>query len=84
MVLRDLLPMTQTSITSLERALQVAGLIESSSLVIVDNSSLEPLTREHISVQVALQIVRLDKNHSFSAASNLGAKKLMEIGRAHV
>ena len=78
MVLKDLHPMTQTSITSLERALQVAGLIESSSLVIVDNSSLEPLTREHISVQVALQIVRLDKNHSFSAASNLGAKKLMD------
>ena len=78
MVLKDLHPMTQTSITSLERALQVAGLIESSSLVIVDNSSLEPLTREHISVQVALQIVRLDRNHSFSAASNLGAKKLMD------
>lgn len=78
MVLRDLHPMTQTSITSLERALQVAGLIKSSSLVIVDNSSLEPLTREHISAQVALQIVRLDKNHSFSAASNLGAKKLMD------
>ena len=78
MVLRDLHPMTQTSITTLERALQVAGLIESSSLVIVDNSSLEPLTREHISVQVALQIVRLDRNHSFSAASNLGAKKLMD------
>jgi GT2 family glycosyltransferase len=70
--------MTQTSITTLERALQVAGLIESSSLVIVDNSSLEPLTLDHISAQVALQIIRLDKNHSFSAASNLGAKKLMD------
>lgn len=78
MVLRDLHPMTQTSITTLERALQVAGLIESSSLVIVDNSSLEPLTLDHISAQVDLQIVRLDKNHSFSAASNLGAKKLID------
>lgn len=78
MVLRDMHPMTQTSITTLERALEVAGLIENSSLVIVDNSSLEPLTRDHILAQVAFQIVRLDKNHSFSAASNLGAKKLMD------
>lgn len=77
MVTRDLLPMTQTSITALEKALEVAGILKESQLVLVDNSSFDPLQRDEIVTKVAFQIVRLDKRHSFSAASNWGAKKLI-------
>lgn len=76
MVVRDMRPMTQTSITALEKAVEVAGLINACSLVIVDNSSLEPLRKEKIVTDIPFEIIRLDKRHSFSAASNSGAKKL--------
>ena len=68
--------MTQTSITALERALEVAGLIDDCKLVLVDNSSGEPFMLDNISTRAPFQIVRLDKNHSFSAASNIGARKV--------
>ena len=61
MVVRDMHPMTQTSITSLEKAVEVAGLINACSLVIVDNSSLEPLRKEKFVTDIPFEIIRLDK-----------------------
>ena len=76
MVAKDMQPMTQTTITTLEKALEVAGLMEACALVVVDNSSIEPFQLHNFQTNIPLNIIRLDKNHSFSAASNIGAKKV--------
>lgn len=75
MVAKDMQPMTQTCISALENSLELAGLAGTSALVLVDNSSVDPLKKSWLSVGIPTVIVRLDKNHSFSAASNFGAKK---------
>lgn len=76
MVAKDMQPMTQTSITTLEKALEVAGLMEACALVLVDNSSIEPFQLHNFQTNIPLNIIRLDKNHSFSAASNTGARRV--------
>lgn len=76
MVTRDMHPMTQVAITNLNKTLQEAQLNEMSSLVIVDNSSAEPLRHQTLASAVPFRVVRLDRRHSFSSASNWGAKKL--------
>lgn len=76
MVAKDMQPMTQTSITTLEKALEVAGLMEECALVVVDNSSLDPFLLHNFQTKIPLHLIRLDKNHSFSAASNIGARKV--------
>jgi GT2 family glycosyltransferase len=70
--------MTQTSVTALEKSLSYAGLLNSSKLVLVDNSSPDPYQPDHLDTNVSKTIVRLDKSHSFSAASNWGAAKLRD------
>ena len=78
MLARDMHSMTQTSVTALEKALSYAGLLKYSKLVLVDNSSLKPYRPEHLNTNLSLRIVRLDRSHSFSAASNWGASKLSD------
>lgn len=69
-------PMTQTSVTTLEKALEAAGLMEECALIVVDNSSIEPFQLHNFQTKIPLRIIRLDKKHSFSAASNIGAGKV--------
>jgi GT2 family glycosyltransferase len=78
MLAKGMHPMTQTSITALEKSLSNAGLLNSSRLVLVDNSSPDPYRLENLNTHVNLSLVRLDKSHSFSAASNWGASKLRD------
>ena len=78
MLARGMHSMTQTSVTALEKSLSYAGLLNSSKLVLVDNSSPDPYQEDHLNTNVSKTIVRLDKSHSFSAASNLGAAKLRD------
>jgi GT2 family glycosyltransferase len=78
MLARGMHSMTQTSVTALEKSLSYAGLLNSSKLVLVDNSSPDPYQPDHLDTNVSKTIVRLDKSHSFSAASNWGAAKLRD------
>jgi GT2 family glycosyltransferase len=78
MLARGMHSMTQTSVTALEKSLSYAGLLNSSNLVLVDNSSPDPYQPDHLDTNVSKTIVRLDKSHSFSAASNWGAAKLRD------
>jgi GT2 family glycosyltransferase len=78
MLAKGMHSMTQTSVTALEKSLSYAGLLNSSKLVLVDNSSPDPYQQEHLNTNVSKIIVRLDKSHSFSAASNWGASKLRD------
>jgi GT2 family glycosyltransferase len=75
MVAKDMHPMTQVSISALEKALEVAGLVGGSSLTLVDNASVDPFKLSGLRTEISAQIVRFDRNHSFSAASNFGVKK---------
>jgi len=78
MLARSMHPMTQTSVVALESSLAYAGLLNSSKLVLVDNSSPDPYREENLDTNVSLSVVRLDKSHSFSSASNWGASKLRD------
>ncbi len=78
MLAKGMHSMTQTSVTALEKSLSYAGLLNSSKLVLVDNSSPDPYRLENLITNLSISIVRLDRSHSFSAASNWGASKLRD------